>query len=221
LSRIDSLKSLEKLLVSFLEQVVSVNEERLDMLSGINRLDEIARNSDLDHNLTDEIGNWFAGHNSWLEGDQLKPTDRDRVGRILGRVGQEIDASGDQSPAARKISDEIKRWIAITGDGSGKIVLTRGAEIASDQQDEDSITRFQRQWERLSLLLADCCGGKKHLMSALDDALQSATLQENREALLLSAFMIYYLKQEGYKVEPYVRRLKKAESLRHGGTPNV
>jgi hypothetical protein len=55
--------------------------------------------------------------------------------------------------------------------------------------------------------------GRKHIMSALDDLLKSAYLQQNEQALLLSAFVIYYLRQKGYKVEPFVKRLKAAESL--------
>jgi hypothetical protein len=55
--------------------------------------------------------------------------------------------------------------------------------------------------------------GRKHVLSALDSALRSATVQRQKEALLLSGFIIYYLKQNGYKVEPYVKRLKEAERL--------
>ena len=48
-------------------------------------------------------------------------------------------------------------------------------------------------------------------MSVLDEALKSAELQKNKEALILSAFIIYYLKTGGYMVDPYVMRLKQAE----------
>jgi hypothetical protein len=53
-------------------------------------------------------------------------------------------------------------------------------------------------------------------MSVLGDALNSAVLQKNRQALLLSALIIYYLKQNGYMVEPFVKRLKEAEHLQKG-----
>ena len=96
------------------------------------------------------------------------------------------------------------------------MVLTRGPEVAPGDFDGDTIALFSHRWERLTLLLADLSGGKEHLLSVLDDALKKATLQNNEEALLLSAFMIYYLKQNGYKVEPYVKRLKEAEGLRKG-----
>ena len=66
------------------------------------------------------------------------------------------------------------------------------------------------------MLHADLSVGKGHLLSVLDDALKKATLQDNEEALLLSAFMIYCLKQNGYKVEPYVKRLREAEGLQKG-----
>ena len=113
-----------------------------------------------------------------------------------------------------KISEEIERWLAATKPGDGKFVLTRGPEVTPGEPDGDTVALFRYKWERLTQLLADISGGKEHLLSALDDALKSAALQENEEALLLSAFMIYYLKQNGYKIEPYVKRLKEAEALR-------
>ena len=35
--------------------------------------------------------------------------------------------------------------------------------------------------------------------------------QNNKEALILSALIIYYLKLDSYKVSPYVQRLKAVE----------
>jgi hypothetical protein len=216
LTSANTLKSLEKLLVSFLDQAVALKEDRLLMLEGINRLDDIARDRSLEHSLTDETGNWFAVHHNWLEGNRLKPADRSRIGAILGKIHEDISISQDESPAAAKISKEIERWLGSNKSGDRKIVLTRGPEVAPADLDGDTIALFGRKWERLTLLLADLSGDKGHLLSVLDDALKKATMQNNEEALLLSAFMIYYLKQNGYKVEPYVRRLKEAESLRKG-----
>ena len=216
MSSTNTLKSLEKLLVSFLDQTVALKEDRLLMLEGINRLDDIARNRSLKHSLTDETGNWFAEHHNWLEGNRLKPADRNHIGTILGEIQEEISISQDESPAAAKISKEIARWLGATKPGDRKMVLTRGPEVAPGDFDGDTIALFSHRWERLTLLLADLSGGKEHLLSVLDDALKKATLQNNEEALLLSAFMIYYLKQNGYKVEPYVKRLKEAEGLRKG-----
>jgi len=214
LTSANNLKSLEKLLVSFLDQAVALKEDRLLMLEGINRLDDIARDRSLEHSLTDETGNWFAKHHNWLEGNRLRPADRSRIGAILGKIQEDISVSQDESPAAAKISKEIERWLGATKSGDRKIVLTRGPEVAAADLDGDTIALFGRKWERLTLLLADLSGEKGHLLSVLDDSLKKASLQNNEEALLLSAFMIYYLKQNGYKVEPYVRRLKEAESLR-------
>jgi len=79
-----------------------------------------------------------------------------------------------------------------------------------------SIALFDNALERLSRLFRDHAGNKQHIMSVLDDTLKSAELQMSKEALILSAWIIYYLRQDGYKVKPFVKRLKRAEYLQKG-----
>ena len=82
-----------------------------------------------------------------------------------------------------------------------------------EQVDKGSVETFTRQMQSLLALWEGVSDHRPHILSALDDLLKSAYLQHNREALLLSGFIIYYLRQNGYLVEPYVKRLKAAESL--------
>ena len=53
-----------------------------------------------------------------------------------------------------------------------------------------------------------------HLLSALDDILRSAELKNDSMYAHLAGSMIYYLKANGYKVEPFVKRLKDIEQKR-------
>ncbi len=230
MSRTQTLKSLGVVLESFLDRAVALKEQRLEVLGGINRLDDIARGVQRGEDFTDQMGGWFAEHSQWLNSETLRAGDRNRIGGILGEIKRELGVSQDSSPAINKISSEIDRWAPTQNvaspsrsDGmaqeqppsrSGRrvIVLRRGAE-ATEESQVDSISLFGTTLEQITALFKDVSGNRKHLMSVLDDALESAKIQNNKEALLLSALIIYYLKQNGYKTEPFVKRLKTAERL--------
>ena len=74
-----------------------------------------------------------------------------------------------------------------------------------------TVEQFGLVFDRIHDLFAELRGTKPHLLTVLDEALKKAELQNDKEALILSGLIIYYLKQNTYKVEPYVRRLKEAE----------
>lgn len=205
-----ALQSLEGLLETFLDKVVQLKQDKLEVIDGINRLDDIARLSINDTEITDEMGNWFASHNKWLSESVLKPAEAGRVGKLLGDISRRLSSTNESSPADQKIESEINRWIEKTGKGTRKIVLKRRPEDGSIDP-SDTIKIFGQTMERMRNLYLDLSGGKAHLLSALDDALKSALVQRNKETLLLAAFIIYYLKQNGYMVEPFVKRLKEAE----------
>jgi hypothetical protein len=81
------------------------------------------------------------------------------------------------------------------------------------EQEVDSVVRFRRAFEALGQLYDQMSPGKDHVLSVLDQSLRKAVEERDREALLLSAYIIYYLRLGNYLVEPYVRRLKLAEKL--------
>jgi len=215
LSQIDTLKSLETLLESFLERVVKLKEKRLTVLDGINRLDNITQQSSQGLDITDNIGNWFATHQQWLTEKILKPADVRKINNILKELQKELNISSDSSPAKNKIISEISRWENKSNQITQKLILKRQAESKSpsDNQKEDTISLFSNTLYRLNGLFEDVAENKKHILTALNDLLKSAQAQTNKDALILSAFIIYYLKQNGYKVEPYIKKLKEAETL--------
>ena len=221
MTRVETLKSLETVLESFLKRAVSLKEERLRVFDGINRLDDIARGFLQGNDLTDQMGGWFAQHNHWLRDQTLRPTECNRIGRILAEIKRELRVSADSSPEVNKISGEIDRWNGMMADShvqklpGARLILKRGPETA-ESVEGDSVALFARALQDITNLFRDFARNKQHLMSVLDEALQSATLQKNKEALILSALVIYYLKQNGYKTEPFVKRLKEAEHLQKG-----
>jgi len=220
-SQVQVLKSLEGVLESFLEKVVILKEERLSVLEGINRLDDIARTSEEGFDVTDKVGDWFAEHNQWINEQVLRQGDVDRINGILGEIKNQINKTPEVSPAARKISSEINRWSdsdltkttpETTEPSKQKIVLKRRPE-ESPTLTEPTLLDFSRVLMNCDIMLKRLSDKKLHILSVLDEALNKANLQKDKQALILSAFIIYYLKQNAYKVEPYVKRLKEAERL--------
>jgi len=229
-SRTDTLKSLEVVIESFLERAVSLKSGRLDVLDGINRLDDIARSTGepgtfQQVELSDQIGEWFAQHRQWIDDSTLRASDLNRIGQILGGITKEIDSSGQFTPATEKIRAEIERWQSrMTAAPSQsrpttgrKIVLRKGPESLDEAgvhpSNQDSIGLYAESLKTMAGLFEDLSRDRLHLMSILDDSLKTASLKKSREALLLSASIIYYLKQNGYMIEPFVKRLKEAERL--------
>ena len=219
MSRQATLIKLEAVLESFLERAVGLKESRLRVLDGINRLDDIAVEFNSPGDLAEDVGDWLAQHNEWLHAESLKPTDRGRIGNILSKIKQEL-ANSPGSPAQTKISSEIDRWSSPTAPKSRpnqKITLKRGPEVTVTHSDKgDTITPFAGLMDTLAGMFNDVARNQAHILSALDEALEKANLQLDKEALILSGLIIYYLKQNGYKVQPYVARLKKAEQLQAG-----
>lgn len=214
MSQMATLETLESLLETFLDRAVTLKEKRLKVVEGISRLDEIAAQSHSTPEIASRVGEWFAENNRLLDQQALKPTDIDRIATVLSQIESELE-SNDPSPEMAKIKSEIIRWQQFKPKAGEKIVLHRGPEEATQQlvRERDTINEFAAYMEQLTARMADFAGGKKHLLSVLDDALKSSILQKSKDSLILSAFIIYYLKIFGYKVEPYVARLKHAESL--------
>ena len=217
MSRTESLQRLEEVLTGFLDRAVSDRQERLDAIEGVSRLDDIARSSAAGIDTTDDIGIWLAGSNRLLQQGRLKESDFHRLDGLLTEIRRDYQPADATSAEATKIRAELGRWQETARKATRKLVLKRGPETAPEPAHKapadpsDSIALFGEHLENVHNLWKDLSGRGKHVMSVLDDALVSARVQKKRDALILSAYIIYYLKLKGYKVEPYVNRLKEAE----------
>ena len=216
MSRTDSLRTLEKTLESFLDRVIQQKEKRLSVLDGINRLDEIARD-DSTESTTEAVGDWFADHNQQLKQGDLKPNDIDRIGNILQNIKSRF--SDNNTPETAKLASEIDRWSSFAEKTPRKVILKRPAETTNNPT-ADTMTMYDNHLERALNLFKDKAGNKKHILSVLDDSLKSAHIQKNKDALLLSGYIIYYLKLDGYLVDPYVKQNAPRQEQDNPG-PNV
>ena len=214
-----SLQSLETLLEKFLDQVVNLKEQKLSVLEGINRLDDITSMSGQGVEITDHIGEWFADHNRWLTDNSLRKSEFNRISEMLTNIKSELEKEGLASPAQKKISTEIDRWqnnpIKIDKSKPTRMTLSRPPEVSETDAtpQADTISLFIKKLSKMSAMFVDSADSKQHILTVLEDLLKKTAAETNKDALILSAFIIYYLKQNGYKVDPYVRKLKEAETL--------
>ncbi len=213
----EALQSLEQLLESFLERAVAAKSERLSVLGGINNLDDIAKETNHDDQIS-QMGDWLAKHSNWLNDQTLRPADKRRIATILEELRGSVPAES-VTPETEKLETEIERWSSHLVKSSGGLVLKRPPEKAAETQ--DTLAQFQATMMKMNELFKYMSASKPHLLSVLDEALKIAELQQNREALILSGFLLYYLRLGGYKVEPYVKRLKDAEKLIPRQVPNA
>ncbi len=221
MSQTASLQSLESLLETFLDRVVFLKEKKLNVLDGINRLDDIGLLATKGEDVTDDIGSWFAIHNKWLTDRTLKDAELNRITGMLSKIKREIRIDADSSMADQKISSEIDRWNNKKEQTKPILKLRRRPEIAQtpssplelDPPTADTISLFVKRLSRMTALFMDYSNQKNHILSVLENLLRKASSETDKDALILSAFIIYYLKQNGYKVEPFVKKLKEAETL--------
>ena len=220
MSRIESLRSLENLLELFLGKAAALREDQPTVLSGVNRLDDIARQSQHATDATAVMGDWLAEHADVMKENAIPVADAERIKDILAKISDELELAGPETKETQKIRTEIEKWqtkLVVEPEkpvlpAGQKLVLKRGSE-SIEQVDKGSVDSFTRKMQSLLELWEGVSDRRPHVLSALDDLLKSAYLQHNQECLLLSGFIIYYLRQNGYLVEPYVKRLKAAESL--------
>lgn len=218
MSEYRTLKSLEIVLESFLTRAVEMKSERIEILSGMNRLDDLARSAASGRDVCNEVGEWVAERRQWLDNQRLRPGDLNRIDGMLDEISRRLPGPQSSSPAHLKVSDVINKWRVQAAAPARNLVLKRRPEVRLNQPTSasgrpDSLVAFEQALARISSLFHESSAGKAHLLSVLDELLTKAAVQKNREALILAGWLIYYLKQGSYKVSPFVRRLKEAEKL--------
>ncbi len=228
MSEFRTLKSLEGQLESLLERAIKLKQPRLKALTCLDELDDIARTLATGGQAADELGAWFGRYYPAINGatDDLRESDLRRIRTMMAELQPHLIRREHDSPAKRKLISEVAKWArpvvephtetepTTPSDGRRTIVLKRNAEhpIAS-RPETDLSPRFTETLERVTDLYRDLEGSRAHLLSVLDNALTKAMTQKHDDAILLAATIIYSLRMRGYKVEPYVARLKRAEEL--------
>ena len=209
MSRLDVLKQLGSTLEGFLSKAVDIEEERVEAFRSIERLDDIARDSLRGRLISNQLGSWFAQNKSRLGADRFSGDEITSIANLLSDIRSGLDKS---DPESEKLSKEIDRWRSSGVVPKRKLILKLKPRVAERNLLSEFIGFLSREIEHLD-------SGEfegQHLLSILDDVLKSAEAKEDTVYIHLAGSMIYYLKMNGYKVSPFVRRLKEIEKERLG-----
>jgi hypothetical protein len=211
MTRSELLNRLEGSLTRLVDGMLIEKSQSIDFLTGLDRLDDIAADLRRGINADDRLTRFFADNKGWLEDPSLSATQKNRAGTLLKEAGEALSARPD--PEAVKLNQEAEDWSRALGVRPLRLTLKAPQEQASLSDRFHALLR--REAEELNMLLSE----REHLMTCLDDILSSAELKQDRMHHHLAASLIYFLKQEGYKVEPYVRRLRRIQDMMENKKP--
>lgn len=211
MSRLDVLKNMESTLEGFLEQAVSSGPGQVETQTLIGKLDEIAVESLKGRRITNQLGDWLGQNQSSLESGQLLKSDMTNIANLLGDIKSGLD---DNDLASKKLSKTIENWRQ-TGVIPKRRLVLKGR---SEDIGKNLITEFAALLAEEAEYISSGAAIGDHLLSVLDDILLSAEAKDNRMFLHLAGSVVYYLKINGYKVGPFVKRLKEIENMKLGKT---
>ncbi|UCD16526.1 MAG: hypothetical protein JSV44_08650 [Candidatus Zixiibacteriota bacterium] len=207
MNRLQVLRKLEATLEHFIARMLDTEASRIETYKNINTLDEIARDSRRGRHVYSRLGDWLARNSLTVHKERLKHEDISRIGSLFNDIQNGLDTA---DPESKKLSDEIDRWRARGFVPKRKLILKMKLPV----QTTSIADRFAELLKKENEYFALESQRSPHLLSVLDEALKSAAAKEDRMYIHLAGAIIYYLKMNGYKIGPYVKRLKEIERLK-------
>ena len=204
MATMETLNRLESHLTRLIDGMLERKADQVNFLLGLNQLDDILRLHEQGKPVADKTARFLADYQGWQDKEALTPAQRKRLSEFLGDLFQRLHEGSD--PDGRKLAEEVKEWLRAMGDGAFRLVLKRPKEqMPLAECFRDLMARESRE---LDALIAQ----HDHLLTVLDDLLKSAETKTDTIYRHLAASVIYFLQMEGYKVEPYVKRLRRLRS---------
>ncbi|MCH9030845.1 MAG: hypothetical protein IIB00_01105 [candidate division Zixibacteria bacterium] len=222
MERIEQLRSYEVVLESFLERMVNSRQEEISTLEAIGELERISEMSMSGHNVGFEVNDWLSRRENLISSkflnqpqrglisgmllkmqESLPDSDtswREGINRFAGRMREKESGAADQFPESNPESRSAK---------GRTMVLKRGPE----KTPEELSRKFASSLTEMVKYIEGDFKESDHLLSRLDNILKSAAVRGDKRFLRMGAALIYFLKTEGYKVEPYVKKLREAEKI--------
>lgn len=199
---------LEARLTRLIEEMLVGKKAEIDFLTGLNRLDDILLDLEQGRQVTAPMLQFMSEHRSWLDQSVLDKNQKSRLIQIMRSFSDRLSYRDDAD--SLKLLEEVKEWLKTFGDGAFRLTLKASREEATLADRFCSL--LLRETEEINMLLAE----RDHLLTCLDDLLNSAENKPDSMYKHLAAALIYFLKMEGYKVDPYVKKLheigKKAQA---------
>ncbi len=197
----ETINRLEDRLAHLIGGMLAKKESQIDFLIGLNQLDDILISLREGQPVIDDLTRFLSRYRAWPEDGNLDSSQRKRLGVFLNSLNQELVNRHDTDHF--KLAEEIREWAQRLGTGSLKLIFKSSGEQASLADRFYSLLR--RESEEMNILLTE----RGHLLTCLDDILNSAESKNDRMYQHLAASLIYFLKLEGYKTDPYIKRLSR------------
>ncbi|MEZ5359693.1 MAG: hypothetical protein R3F48_12815 [Candidatus Zixiibacteriota bacterium] len=201
-----TIERLENRLTHLIDGMLERKGIQVDFLIGLNHLDDILQKHRAGKPIAPELARFIAEYRELFTAKSLTIAQKKRLGEILSQFYR--DLIGNKDADSDKIADEIKDWLKELGDGSFRITLKGPSEQAS--LSDRFYSMLHREAQEINILLEK----NDHLLTCLDDLLKSAEAKEDRMFEHLAATLIYFLQMEGYKVDPYVKKLREIRNKR-------
>jgi len=201
------LKTIERLetrLTHLIESQLTRKKDQIDYLLGLNRIDDLLVEHGRGHGVTEGVASFLAEYRPRLQSETMTAAQRRRLGDFLSELLQRLRDSNDGDSA--KLADEVREWISSLGEGGFRLILKKPQEPAPLAERFQACLRWEM--EEMTALAAV----HDHLLSCLDDVLKSAEVKVDPTYRHLAASMIYFLQMEGYKVDPYLKRLRRIQT---------
>lgn len=202
---------LETALEGLVDGVLDEKKDQIDFMIGLNLLDDVLADLNRGKEITDKLAVFIGRHRHWTQSGFLSGDQKERLSSILMPLCHGLQTHDD--PDNVKLREELRDWLRFLGHKSFKLILKSSGEKISLSTRFSSL--LKRETEELDSLLSR----HDHLMTCLDDLLKSAECKEDKLYQHLSASLIYFLKQEGYKVDPYVKRLRQTREKNTANRP--
>ncbi len=210
MTRHEMLDKLETSLTRLVDGMVTDKQPQIDFLLGLDCLDDIVTDFQRGQNINDRLIEFFRQYRSWLGAGALDSHQKGKAGNMLRVLA---DGLGEQGgPELLKLAQEADEWSRKLALSPVRLTLRAATEQASLSDRFHAMLR--REAEELNMLLSR----NDHLLTCLDDILSSAELKQDRMHHHLAASLIYFMKLEGYKVEPYIKRLRRIQETAKGRT---
>ena len=228
------LKKLDKVLENFLRSYAVKMLDRLKTADRLNRLREItfSNKSQYAHpdNRIKAIEAWLIENGPLISRNNLTGEMILQITECVEQIGAysrgELDSfQGKTVLFDRKKASEVaglaNRFLNKTterhkADEGLNVKLTRGPEInlevpyGGNPEGDDSKARFLDSLKYQMEVLEYYGDSKYHLFSIVENLLNNISKNPDIKANHMAASILYFLKQSGYKVAPYVERLRKA-----------
>jgi len=209
LSREETLKKLESTLESFISRAVSHEASRLDTARSLDSLGEIAQESLHGRYINNRLARWMSESKRFLDTGRFDGDKLSQIGSLFADIQTGLDMADSES---RKLYGEIENWKTAGAVPKRKLVLKAPAPAPTS----DLLDLFLQYMKSELEYVENEQSRQGHILTILDDALKSAEAKIDPMYLHLAGSLIYFMKSRGYKVGPFVKRLKDIERIRQG-----